>query len=79
MARPYLYTSLLFLILTVLWLGYEFNLRHFVRWHFMVSGAIHFLLAVIINRQYTKKNVNYLGWIHVVAAVVFFGLGYFDI
>jgi len=65
--------------MTIGWLGYEFSLRHFVKWHFLVAGGIHFLMAVIINRQFTKKDINYLGWIHVVLAILFFAYGHFQI
>jgi hypothetical protein len=79
MSKPFLILSLITIGLTIAWLGYEFSLRHFIKWHFLVSGGFHFLLAVIINRQFTKKDVNYLGWIHVVFAVVFFAYGHFQL
>ncbi|BAO55941.1 hypothetical protein [Nonlabens marinus] len=78
MSKTYFYSSIVALLLTLTWLGYELSLRHFVKWHFLVAGGIHFLLAIIINRQFTKKDINYLGWIHVVLAVVFFGYGHFS-
>ncbi|WP_194852149.1 hypothetical protein [Nonlabens antarcticus] len=78
MSRPFLFSSLIIIGLTVFLLGYELTLHHFVKWHFLVTGAVHFIMAIIINRQYTKKDINYLGWIHVVAAVLFFAYGHFQ-
>jgi len=77
MSKPYFYASIAFIVLTVIWLAYEFSLRHLVKWHFLVAGGIHIILAIIINRQFTKKNVNYLGWIHVICGVLFFAYGHF--
>ncbi|WP_146126700.1 hypothetical protein [Nonlabens agnitus] len=77
MSKPFLYSSIIMISLTVIWLIYEFQLHHFVKWHFLTVGAIHIIMSIIINRQFTTKDINYLGWIHVVSGVVFFAYGHF--
>jgi hypothetical protein len=51
--------------------------RHPEKWQFLTAGGIHFLMSIIINRQFTQKNRNYLGIIHGILMVSFFGFGYF--
>lgn len=79
MSRVYQLASIIIISLTVLWFCYELTLRHSEKWHFLTAGAINFLMAVIINRQFTQKDRNYLGIIHGVFMVVLFGYGYFFI
>ncbi|MEO9953415.1 MULTISPECIES: hypothetical protein [Nonlabens] len=77
MSRAFQIASIFIIALTALWFGYEMMLRHSVQWHFLTAGGINFLMAVIINRQYTQKDYNYLGIIHGVLMVSLFGYGYF--
>jgi len=79
MSKAYRYASLLIIAITLVWFCYELSQRHLEKWHFLTAGAINFLMAVMINRQFTKKNHNYLGVIHGVFMVAFFGCGYFFI
>ncbi|WP_157686626.1 hypothetical protein [Nonlabens sp. Hel1_33_55] len=76
MSKPFFYSSIIAIALTILWLTYEFQLHHFVRWHFLAAGGLHFIMSIIINRQFTIRT-NVLGWIHVSLAVIFFAYGYF--
>ncbi|MEN8817629.1 MAG: hypothetical protein ABF274_12285 [Nonlabens sp.] len=79
MSKAYKYSSLIIIALTVIWFCYEMTLRHSEKWHFLTAGAVNFLTAIIINRQFTQKEYNYLGIIHGVFMVTLFGYGYFFI
>jgi hypothetical protein len=79
MSKAFKYTSILIITITVAWFCYEMTLRHLEQWHFLAAGAVNFLMAVIINRQFTQKKRNYLGLIHTVFMVGLFGSGYFFI
>lgn len=61
----------------MIWFVYEVNLRHGVKWHYMTAGGLNFIISIIVNRQLIDREYNYLGIIHVVFAVAFFGYGYF--
>ena len=77
MSNTIKFISLTIIILSIAWLIYELSLRRSVQWHFMTAGGINFIISIIVNRQFTKRDYNYLGILHVVFAVVFFGYGYF--
>ncbi|WP_124979717.1 hypothetical protein [Nonlabens xiamenensis] len=76
MSRAYQLASLLVIFGTLIWWVYALTQRHQVQWQYLTAGGIHFLMAIIINRQLTEKNYNYLGIIHVSLMILLFGYGY---
>jgi hypothetical protein len=79
MSNAFKYASIMIITITITWFCYEMTQRHLEKWHFLTAGAINFLMAVIINRQFTQKDRNYLGIIHGTFMVALFGCGYFFI
>jgi hypothetical protein len=79
MSNAFKYASIMIITITITWFCYEMTQRHLEKWRFLTAGAVHFLMAVIINRQFTQKDRNYLGIIHGIFMVALFGCGYFFI
>jgi hypothetical protein len=77
MSKTYQVASVMTIAVTLLWFCYAMMQRHPEKWQFLTAGGVHFLMSIIINRQFTKKNRNYLGIIHGILMVSFFGFGYF--
>lgn len=75
MARSITITSIILLGLTVAWLVFVVATEA-VRWQFLAVAGTHFVWSIVVNKQFTLKNYNYLGIIHTVLTVVFFGYGY---
>ena len=76
MSNSFKWTSIIVLIITLAWLLYALAQRHPAQWQFFTAGGVHFIMAVIINRQFVKKNHNYLGIAHVVLMILFFAYAY---
>jgi cytochrome b len=79
MSKSYQIFSIIIIVLSIAWFIIELSQRRFEQWHFLTAGAINFIAAMIINRQFTLREYNYLGIVHVVFMVAFFGYGYFFI
>ncbi|QJP35724.1 hypothetical protein F0365_15600 [Nonlabens sp. Ci31] len=77
MSKTYQFASVITIGVTLFWFCYAMMQRHPQKWQFLTAGGIHFLMSIIINRQFTQKNRNYLGIIHGIFMVCFFGSGYF--
>ncbi|WP_157111423.1 hypothetical protein [Nonlabens spongiae] len=77
MSRSVKAFSLCIIIVTSAWFVYELTLRQGIKWHFLTAGAVNFLAAIIVNRQFTYRSYNYLGIFHVMLAILLFGYGYF--
>jgi cytochrome b len=77
MSLSYRIFSIIIIVLSVIWFVMELSQRRFEQWHFLAAGGVNFIAAMIINRQFTRKEYNYLGIIHGVFMVGFFGYGYF--
>lgn len=75
MAKYITVFSISLFVLTFLWLVYAF-LNEPLRWQFLGAGGLHFIASIVVNKQMTFKNYNYLGIAHTVAMIVFFGYGY---
>ncbi|MBF4983529.1 hypothetical protein FNJ87_11375 [Nonlabens mediterrranea] len=79
MARSFQIASIITICLTVIWfliLGMD---KYTPQWQFLTAGGIHFLMSIIINRQFVKARYNYLGIIHSILMIVLGGYGYFFI
>lgn len=77
MNKGYQIASLIVIGLTVIWfliLGID---KYTPQWQFLTAGGIHFLMAIIINRQFVKGSYNYLGILHSILMVALGGYGYF--
>lgn len=77
MSKPFQIASIIIIILTAVWfliLGLD---KYTPQWQFLTAGGIHFLMSIIINRQFVKSRYNYLGIIHSILMVALGGYGYF--
>lgn len=77
MSKPFQIASIIIIILTAVWfliLGLD---KYTPQWQFLTAGGIHFLMSIIINRQFVKSQYNYLGIIHSILMVALGGYGYF--
>jgi cytochrome b len=79
MSLAYRIFSIVIILLSLAWLASELSQRRLVQWHFLAAGGVNFIAAMVINRQFTQRQYNYLGMVHVVFMVLFFGYGYFFI
>ncbi|MGB3591908.1 MAG: hypothetical protein WBA16_09530 [Nonlabens sp.] len=69
--------SIVVIALTTVWFLYAIQLRHPEKWQYLTAGAVNFIMAIIINRQFTDSNYNYLGIIHVIFMTTLASYGYF--
>lgn len=77
MAKGYKILSTITIVATVIWF-FTFGIaRHPVQWHFLAVAGVHFILSIIINRQFIKSQYNYLGIIHGFLMVSLGFYGYF--
>lgn len=53
--------------------------RHPVQWQYLTVAGVHFIMSIIINRQFVKGKYNYLGIIHGVIMISLGFYGYFFI
>jgi hypothetical protein len=74
MAKGYSIASIFMIVVTVVWFVFALSSSEIIKWHFLTAAAINFLMAMVINRQFTSKRYNYLGIAHVVLMV---GLGFY--
>jgi|GEM_PF-1836266 len=75
MAKSVIVFSVVLFVSSGLWLFYVVTTEP-VRWQFLAAGAIHFIASIIVNKQITFKNNNYLGIAHTTLTVLFFAYGY---
>lgn len=77
MAKSYQILSIIAILATVVWF-FTFGIsRHPVQWHYLAVAGVHFILSIIINRQFVKSQYNYLGIIHGFLMVTLGFYGYF--
>lgn len=75
MAKSIIIVSIALISLTLIWLVYALATEP-LRWQFLAAGAVHFIASIIVNKQMTYKNYNYLGIAHTTLTVLLFGYGY---
>ncbi|GAK88865.1 hypothetical protein JCM19297_3389 [Nonlabens ulvanivorans] len=77
MSRSFQITSIIIISLTVVWFMIMGMDKYTPQWQFLTAGGIHFLMSIIINRQFVKARYNYLGIIHSILMIALGGYGYF--
>ncbi|WP_438962130.1 hypothetical protein [Nonlabens sp.] len=77
MSKPFQIFSIAIILITVLWLITLGIDKYTPQWQFLTAGGIHFLMSIIINRQFVTSRYNYLGLIHSILMVALGGYGYF--
>ncbi|MGJ8684644.1 MAG: hypothetical protein ACSHWW_08470 [Nonlabens sp.] len=77
MSKPFQIASIIIIVLTVLWF-FIFGIDKYTpQWQYLAAGGIHFLMAIVINRQFVNAQYNYLGFIHIIFMIALGGYGYF--
>ncbi|GAK93349.1 hypothetical protein JCM19298_2068 [Nonlabens ulvanivorans] len=77
MSKSFQITSIIIISLTVVWFMIMGMDKYTPQWQFLTAGGIHFLMSIIINRQFVKARYNYLGIIHSILMIALGGYGYF--
>jgi len=75
MTKSVIVFSIVLFLCSGFWLVYAFATEP-LRWQFLAAGAIHFIASIVVNKQMTFKDYNYLGIAHTTATVLFFAYGY---
>ncbi|GAK99545.1 MULTISPECIES: hypothetical protein [Nonlabens] len=77
MSRSFQIASIIIISLTIVWFMIMGMDKYTPQWQFLTAGGIHFLMSIIINRQFVKARYNYLGIIHSILMITLGGYGYF--